>query len=312
MADPSIGRGGGPADGAVRPELLVVGAATRDLDPTDPRGWRLGGTVSYAALAAARLGVRVRALIGLDAVTRHAHELDLLRDSGVEIAPLELETGPIFENVQTADRRLQLAHAASSRMPVTALPAKWRDARAVLLGPVAGEIDGEWAGALDRATFVALAWQGLLRAVVPGEPVATLPLTRNELVARADALLVSAEDVAAGGARLDGLISVEQQLFVTHGGHGALRVRRVDGRTAGRYVPPRPRRGPVDTTGAGDVFLAAYVAARLSALQLYGTDAEWRWDAVAAAAASLNVSARHLAGVPTLREVCAVLVTPPR
>ena len=312
MAGRSIGAPGGPADGGSRPELLVVGAATRDLAGTEQRGWRLGGTVSYAALAAARLGLRVRALIGLDTVTRDAHELDLLRESGVEIAPVDLKSGPIFENVQTADRRAQVAHGVSSPIPATALPAGWRDCRAVLLGPVAGELGAEWASVFDRTAFVALAWQGLLRAVVAGAPVATLPLRRSALVARADALLVSAEDIAGRGAALRALISDGQELFVTHGGHGALHLRRVQDRIAGRYVPPRPRRNAVDTTGAGDVFLAAYVAARLSVPQLRGTDEEWRWDAVAAAAASLNVSARHLAGVPALRELCTAFVRPPR
>ena len=28
------------------PDVVVVGAAARDIDETDPRGWRLGGAVS--------------------------------------------------------------------------------------------------------------------------------------------------------------------------------------------------------------------------------------------------------------------------
>ena len=39
--------GGGMAD---VPVVVVVGAACRDLVHDDPRGWRLGGGVTYAAL----------------------------------------------------------------------------------------------------------------------------------------------------------------------------------------------------------------------------------------------------------------------
>ncbi len=46
-----------------RPDLIVVGAASRDVTPNDPRGWRLGGAVAYVSLAAARLGLRVGALL---------------------------------------------------------------------------------------------------------------------------------------------------------------------------------------------------------------------------------------------------------
>jgi hypothetical protein len=56
--------------------------------------------------------------------------------------------------------------------------------------------------------------------------------------------------------------------------------------------------------------LAAYVAARLAALQLVGTKDEWRLEAIAAAMASLNVEAPTLEHVPSLRELCAALLTP--
>ena len=45
------------------PQVVVVGAACRDLVDDDERGWRLGGGASYSALALARLGLRVGALV---------------------------------------------------------------------------------------------------------------------------------------------------------------------------------------------------------------------------------------------------------
>ena len=79
------------------PDIVVVGAASRDRVEDDPRGWRLGGAVSYAALAIARLGLRVGALVGADAEAATARELDLLREAGLPDAwcipppPVDLE-----------------------------------------------------------------------------------------------------------------------------------------------------------------------------------------------------------------------------
>ncbi|MEX2548533.1 MAG: hypothetical protein WD830_12225, partial [Chloroflexota bacterium] len=75
------------------PALVVVGAATRDLDASDPRGWRLGGTVTYSSMAAARLGARVMALIGVDAESATAAEIDVLRAAGVEVELVRLARG---------------------------------------------------------------------------------------------------------------------------------------------------------------------------------------------------------------------------
>ena len=66
-------------------EIVVVGAASRDLVDDDARGWRLGGGVSYSALALARLGVTVRALVGVDGPAASADELDLLRGAGAQV-----------------------------------------------------------------------------------------------------------------------------------------------------------------------------------------------------------------------------------
>src|SRR3954451_24431991 len=74
-------------------EVLHVGSASRDLTSDDPRGWRLGGGVTYAALTTARLGLRTAALIGVDDEGATADELDLLRSAGVELVLERLPPG---------------------------------------------------------------------------------------------------------------------------------------------------------------------------------------------------------------------------
>ena len=49
-----------------RIDVVHVGSASRDLTDEDPRGWRLGGGVSYCALTTARLGLRTAAIVGVD------------------------------------------------------------------------------------------------------------------------------------------------------------------------------------------------------------------------------------------------------
>ncbi len=283
--------------------LLVVGSATRDLDRADPRGWRLGGSVVYCSLTAARLGVRVRALVGADEQAAGAPELELLRAAGAEVAVVPLERGPIFENRQTPGGRIQFGHEASDQIPVAAVPGHWRKPSAVLLGPVAGEIGDDWAS-ID-SQFVALAWQGLLREVVQGQAVRRLPPERRVLTERADLVVVGNDDAAAGGPPLHSLLRDGQQLVVTHGPLGALSLRRTrGGRLAVRLVPALTPRVTVDETGAGDVFLAALCAGRL----LARADDDWRLLALAAAAASASVEGAGLASVPTRPAVGAALI----
>jgi hypothetical protein len=293
VVEPSIGK-------AVRAPVLVVGAASRDLDPTHPRGWRLGGTVSYASLTLARLGVAVHALVGVDREAATATELDVLRAAGVDVVVAPLARGPVFDNRKTPEGRVQVAQQVSDPLPPAALPADWRDSPTVLLGPVAAELGPEWATAVAATAFVALAWQGLLRELLPGEEVRRVPLSRGLLVQRANVVFVSAEDVRGGQVSLADLIGPEQTLIVTRGDRGAVAL--CQGR--GRYVPPLPRRVAIDSTGAGDVFMAAWLAARA----LAPDTPDDRHLAVASAMASLSVEARSVAELPGRRELCEVLV----
>jgi sugar/nucleoside kinase (ribokinase family) len=299
VVGPSIGRV------AADPVVLVIGAASQDMTTADPRGWRLGGGVTYGALAVARLGLRVRALVGVDGATGSAAELELLAAAGVELELVRLGHGPAMENRQTGARREQRVVSASDPLPPARLPRRWgRAAEALLLAPVAGELGAEWAAQLPRGKLVALAWQGLYRRLVAGRPMIHRPLRPHPLAARANIALVSADDALAGGSPLADLLARDgQQLVVTHGARGALHVERRRAGLAARDVPPLGPVPEVDPTGAGDVFLAAWCAAMVGAP---AERAQLRWPplAIAAAAASLSVEGSGLAAVPTLAQVC--------
>jgi ribokinase len=285
---------------ADRPTVVVVGAASRDLVATDPRGWRLGGGVTYASIAAARFGLNVRAVVGVDELAAEAPELDVLGDAGVDVGLIPLDRGPVFDNRQTPAGRVQFSDGPSDSIPVAALPTDWRAPAAAILAPVASEISDAWASAFDPGTTVAVGLQGFLRTLVPNARVELLPLTRNALVERAQMLLISAEDVVGGSAPLTELLAPDQQLVVTHGAAGALRIS--GGRA--RYLAPVPKREPIDATGAGDVFLGAWVAAQL----LLGDAEPWRALLAAAAMASLSTRARTVEEFPTSSDLCEVLV----
>jgi sugar/nucleoside kinase (ribokinase family) len=290
---------------SLRPTVVVVGAASRDVDPAEPRGWRLGGAVSYGALLLARLGMRVGALVGLDRAARDAGEPATLCAAGVHVVVVELERGPVFENREAPAGRSQICHETCDRLPVAALPAAWRDAPAFLFAPVAGEVGPEWAEAPAPGAAVGLGWQGLLRDLVAGQPIRRLAPWPGPLQARSDVAVVSRDDLPALRAAQSAeclLSRAGQQLAMTAGRSGGVFLRRTSGGSveARRWLAV-PARREVDATGAGDVFLAALVAARLAlGPDRAGGPASL---AFAAMAASLSVEDTGLRGVPDLATI---------
>ncbi|CAN5598758.1 hypothetical protein BH20CHL6_BH20CHL6_11660 [soil metagenome] len=246
------------------PELVVVGAASRDLASDDPRGWRLGGGVTYSALLAARLGVRVGVLLGVDALAADAAELALLRDAGARIVQVPLADGPVFRNVETAAGRRQDGHSACQPMEAEWLPASWQASAAFLLTPVAAELDDTWAAVPEPRARVGLAWQGLLRRATSGQPVEQVPAQARPLFARADFSGVSPDDLRAGSEPLAELLPRPgQELVLTLGDRGALWWRRGREAFAICHVPAVAARDQGDPVGAGDSFLAAWLIGRL-------------------------------------------------
>ena len=282
------------------PDVVVVGAAARDIAPGDPRGWRLGGGVTYGALALARLGVRTGVVIGLDRLARDAHELDMLESSGAEVIRVSLEHGPVFNNEERPTGRVQTCLSVSDPVPTDALPAAWRAAPAWLLAPVAAEVPDAWAEVPRPSACVAFGWQGILRHLYAGERVWPIDPGPSALLLRADLVGVSRHDLPHGLQMTDVArwLGSPCELLVTAGPQGGLLLRYLHGRLAGgwRYAGV-PARGEVDPTGAGDTMLAGLLAG-----QLAGADKAARGRALrlGAMASALLVEQPGLDSVPTL------------
>ena len=103
------------------PDVVVVGAATRDLSEEDPRGWMLGGGVTFGALALARLGLRTGVVLGVDEHAATARELDSLRHAGADLIEVPLAQGPVFTNLETLAGRIQTCGSLSDPVPVDVL-----------------------------------------------------------------------------------------------------------------------------------------------------------------------------------------------
>lgn len=293
-----------------RPGLDVVhiGSAARDIAPDDPRGWRLGGGVTYASLTTARLGLRTGAVVGVDDLAAGAHELDALRASGVDLHLVPLGECPVFHNTETAAGRVQIAIAPGAPLEPQPLPASWLAAPGWSLVPVADEVGEAWVEHIPDGATVAVGWQGMLRTLVAGQRVERRPPVSNALLRRADLVGVSHHDVdpTIRLSDLVAMLSPAARLLVTQGDRGGLLVTR--GETGPiqvlRYLPTRSDR-EVDPTGAGDTFLAALLASAIrpgvvgpGARRAGGPDLRF-----AAAAGSLAVEGIGLSGVPDLAAV---------
>ena len=290
---------------AEAPDVVVVGSAARDIASDDARGWRLGGGVAFGGLTLARLGLRTGVVVGVDPPGAIADELQLLRNAGGDVRIVHLERSPVFDNVETPTGRVQTCLEPGQPIPPPALPDEFRPARTWLLAPVADELPDAWAAVPPPDALVALGWQGVLRDLPSGGLTRRRKARPSPLVARADIIGVSRHDVDPD-TRLEDLWRLMKPgatLLVTEGILGGWRfVVSADGPLERRRFPAISAGREVDPTGAGDVFLAAYLAARVgSALDgslRHGSDLR-----LAAAAASLAVEEPGLRGVPELAAV---------
>jgi sugar/nucleoside kinase (ribokinase family) len=261
-------------------DFVAIGHLT--LDQT-ARGTRPGGAAYYTAMTAHRLGLRVGLLTSFGP--------DFPREAipaGIEVVNIAAERTTTFRIAQTSGRPRELAVLArAADLEAEALPEAWQDATLGALAPVAGEVDPGFAAAFPETSLVALP-QGWMRQRGKGGILAPQPWEDADLVLpRAQAVVVSHEDVEPF--EKDALEWFQQVPVgaVTHGAAGAILF--VNGE---RYGVEPDVAVQKDATGAGDVFAATLLIA-------YNRDGN-AWDAAAAAAccAAAAVEADGAAGIP--------------
>ena len=134
-------------------DYLLIGHVAVDLTPT---GKQLGGTVSYSALTAKAMGLRV----GI--VTSAGEDAPLHLLDGVQIFNLPTEQSTIFENVRTEQGRKQTLHHQATTISFEHIPQVWRNAPIVHLAPIAQEVDPALAKQFP-SSWVGVTPQGWMR-----------------------------------------------------------------------------------------------------------------------------------------------------
>jgi len=222
-----------------------MGHICRDLIPS---GWVMGGAAAYGGLTAQALGCRVGVVTSGAAEDDWAAALPELAVHQV-VSPATT----VFENVYTANGRVQTIHSVAGPICPEHVPPLWTRAPMVLLGPIANEIDPDLIGHFSNS-LIGVGPQGWLRrwdergrvyAVDWDAAAAVLPL--------AAVTFVSEEDLA-GAATLDEYRRLASILVLTQGAAGCTVFCRGEARSF-----PAPAVVVADPTGAGDIFAATYL-----------------------------------------------------
>jgi sugar/nucleoside kinase (ribokinase family) len=229
------------------PRLLAVGHVTWDRVKD---GDVLGGTVSYAAATARRLGWEVGVLTSAGADFEPERDLP-----GVPVFLSRSAATTRFKNVYGPDgARQQYLISRADPVDLTPLPDEWRSPDVLFLGPVAGEVEPRTARAF-QAGVVGAGAQGWLREFEEDGLVRPREWKdpRNDLDG-VHALCLSEHDLPDANRRASEFLSWVPIVTVTRGWRGLW----LHTREGVREVPSLPRE-EVDPTGAGDVFASSFL-----------------------------------------------------
>jgi hypothetical protein len=103
------------------PDFVVVGYVCQDVVPG---GYTLGGTASYSAITARRLGRQA------GVVTSVGPDLDLaIALPGLQVANHAAPATTTFENIYSFDGRRQFIRALARRIRCADVPEAWREAQ---------------------------------------------------------------------------------------------------------------------------------------------------------------------------------------
>lgn len=264
-------------------DYLMIGHITRDETPDGPL---LGGTATFSSLMASALGLRV----GI--VTSWGADLPLGPLSELPIVNLPAEHSTTFENTTTPEGRLQTIFHVANSIDLNVIPEVWLNAPIVHIGPVAQEVEPTLVRHFSNS-LIGITPQGWLRTwdengrVVPTEwPEASFVLSN------VGAAVISIEDLGFEDSRIEEMATASRVLAITEHSDGVRLFWNGDVR---RFRPPSVIE--LDTTGAGDIFAAAFF------FRMYTTRDPWEAARFATQLAAISVTRTGLQGIPTQEEI---------
>lgn len=264
-------------------EYLAIGHVAHDLTEN---GARLGGTVAYSALTARALGMKV----GIVTAVGKETSLDAL--DGIPAISIESPHSTTFENIYTGQGRVQYLRAQAARIDFDTVPASWRDASIIHLGPIANEMDSSLPDDFSPA-LLGVTPQGWMRKCDSDGRVSRSEWSNSEtILQKANAVVISREDVNGDNEMIEQMAHQTRMLVVTEGPEGCILHWKGDRR---RFRAPEVNE--VDATGAGDIFAASFF------VRLFNTRDPWEAARFATLVASRSVTRIGLEGIPTLQEI---------
>jgi sugar/nucleoside kinase (ribokinase family) len=250
-------------------DLVVAGHFSADtlILPSNPASYQaLGGATAYVSLAAHALGsvVSVVSRVGKDFPPEY---LEWLRKEGIDVSAVKADSEATtrFELTYNQDLSERTLNLKSQGSPLTAkdVPTNLH-AKAIHIGPIAQEISLPIVQLLRGCCEVlSLDPQGMTRRFNIDGGVSCCEQVDKRLVGIVDVYKSSVEEICALTGQADVQVAIKavhgygpKIVIATMGPKGSQLS--VDGEVL--QVPPCPARKVVDPTGAGDVFVGAFLS----------------------------------------------------
>ena len=263
-------------------DYLMLGSITRDVSASGK--YSLGGTASYSGLMANTLGSRVGIVSSMSA------DLNLLplEKNGILVARQHSDVTTEYQNIYTDAGRVQYLRKRASSLTFDSVPARWLTAPIVHIGPLANDIDQSITHQFSDA-FVGITLQGWLRKWDHDGRITRSAFPQlTEVISKADAVVLSIEDVDGDWDYIERCAAVSKVLVITESDKGAT----VFG-GGKRHQFQAPNVVMKDSTGAGDIFASVFFV-------LYYRTEDYRLAArLAVKIASDSVTREGLKSVPS-------------
>lgn len=258
-------------------DFLSIGHVTQDITED---GSRVGGTVAYAALTAARLGLNAAA------ATSAPQSFDVSRMlPGVKLLCHPSEKATVFQNKYLNGQRSQRVISVASPIGPSHIPEEARACHMMLLGPVAGEVEPGLVDLFSESPICLISQGWLRRREACGYVKAVKWEEAHQILPKAHVVVVSEEDLLEKDV-IQEWATLTPILVVTRGARGAS----LHWEGAWHTIPAVPAE-EVDPTGAGDVFAAAFL------ISYYQTGDPLKAGYFASCAAALSMEHKGLDGI---------------